>query len=492
MTRQVRRLALCLLWAAIAAGGSAWLAQARLTQLREGFETDARIVHRLLSQQAVQNDAILDSLNLLQPAADGSNAAQRLPSVYPRILRVLVHRGGDRWSGERQPTLDAGLATSRTTRRTALVRGDFSDGRYWLVLAGQPASFALQLDLRATVPWDQWPMDPSTSQVRVLLSHAGQELVLQPGSSTRSGWHYAFAKTLASPSQPFEVQASRDVGWDALPWWAMVGWSLASAVAMAAWEASRRQREARRRAEELLRLGQVARLNTMGELAAGMAHELNQPLTALLANAQATQRLLREETPDLETAQSAIAQAVLQARRAADVVGRLRRLVERPDHPGTIRPIALAEAAQEALHLLAPELERRAISAQLQSGQDLPDALADPVALQQIIHNLLMNAAQALESVPESDRKILLQITRCSEKQLQLSVRDQGAGLSAAARERLFEPFYSTRSGGLGLGLPLCESLAQSMGASLTLAQESSEKGAEFLLLLPSAEPLQP
>ena len=88
---------------------------------------------------------------------------------------------------------------------------------------------------------------------------------------------------------------------------------------------------ARQRAEELLRLGQVARLNTLGELAAGMAHELNQPLTALLSSTQAAQRLLADDPPDLDTAQTAMARAVEQARRASTVVGRLRRLVERPD-----------------------------------------------------------------------------------------------------------------------------------------------------------------
>ncbi len=490
MTSRVRRLVLVMCWALLAVGGAAWLAQTRLTQLREAFETDARIVHRLLSQQSVQNDAILASLALLQPATDGTDAAQRLPSVYPRILRVLVRREGRPWPDTLQPALEAALLSSQQARGPALGHGDFGSGRYWLVQAGQPASFALQLDLRATVPWDEWPMDPAASPVRVLLAYDHQRVVLQPGRSLPHGWHYGFSKTLASPGQPFEVQATRDVGWGELPWLAMLAWATATAAAMAAWLAARRQRVARRRAEELLRLGQVARLNTLGELAAGMAHELNQPLTALLASTQATQRLLREEPPDLETAQTAMAQAVRQARRAADVIGRLRKLVERPD-PSSAAPVSLQVAAQDALHLLAPELQRRAITTELHAEAGLPDALADPVALQQIIHNLLMNAAQALEHTPKAQRRIVLLMARHGAAQLLLSVRDHGPGIAVVDRERLFEPFYSTRMGGLGLGLPLCESLAQSMGGSLVLAPASATEtnsGAEFLLTLPASE----
>lgn len=270
----------------------------------------------------------------------------------------------------------------------------------------------------------------------------------------------------------------------------MLAWALITAAAMAAWMAARKQREARRRAEELLRLGQVARLNTLGELSAGMAHELNQPLTALLASTQATQRLLREPSPDIATAQAAMEQAVQQARRASDVVGRLRKLVERPDH-SSAAPVSLQAAVQDALHLLAPELQRRAIATELHAEAGLPRALADPVALQQIIHNLLMNAAQALENAPQAQRKIVLRLVRKSAvgaAQLQLSVRDTGPGIATADREHVLEPFYSTRAGGLGLGLPLCESLAQSMGGSLVLAPaKETHGGAEFLLTLPAA-----
>ena len=248
---------------------------------------------------------------------------------------------------------------------------------------------------------------------------------------------------------------------------------------------------ARQRAEELLRLGQVARLNTLGELAAGMAHELNQPLTALLSSTQAAQRLLADEPPDLPDlpmAQTAMARAVEQARRASTVVGRLRRLVERPDLAGQAQPLPLAAAVQDVLHLLEPELARRGITPEVSAAPDLPPVRAEPVALQQIVHNLLMNALQALEQVPPAERQLALRLERPDAAHVALSVRDHGPGVPPEARAHLFEPFYTTRTGGLGLGLTLCESLAQAMGASLSLAP-STGRGAEFVLTLPAAAP---
>ena len=243
-----------------------------------------------------------------------------------------------------------------------------------------------------------------------------------------------------------------------------------------------RQRTARRRAEELLRLGQVARLNMLGELAAGVAHELNQPLTAVLANTQAAQRLLSEDPPDQATARTAMGQAVAQARRAVDVVGRLRRLVERPEAHGTSHRVDLADTLRRALHLLEPECLRRGVVPQLRAPEPV-FVQADPVALDQIVHNLLMNALQALESVDVVNRTMTVSVTR-QGAQGALQVADTGPGIPPELLPRLFEPFFSARQGGLGLGLTLCETLASGMDGSLTAANRP-EGGALFCLRLP-------
>ena len=503
-------LAALLVWALVACVGAAWLASARLAQLHAAFETDARIVHRLLSQRVVQHDAVMSMLALLQPpaaqgAAPAADAAAtstsasavapaatlpRLPSVYPQILSVLQRPADGAWPAALQAPLAAAEAASRTTGRPEMALADLPAGRFYLVLAGTPASHALQIDLRATVPQDEWPMDMATSPVRVTLEHGGAAFVVQPGRwAAGPGWAYEFHKLLAAPSQPLDVVARRKVGLAELPWLAMLGWCALTAALWAGGVAWWRQRVARQRAEELLRLGQVARLNTLGELAAGMAHELNQPLTALLSSTQAAQRLLADEPPDLTTAQTAMARTVEQARRATAVVGRLRRLVERPDLAGQAQPLPPAAAVQDVLHLLEPEMAQRGIAPTVAVAPDLPAVLAEPVALQQIVHNLLMNALQALDQVPQPERQLALRLWMPDAAHVALSVRDHGPGVPPEARAHLFEPFYTTRSGGLGLGLTLCESLAQAMGASLVLAPASAAdgRGAEFVLTLPAA-----
>lgn len=474
--------------AVLAAAGAVVIARQAIDGQRALFETDARIVHRLLSQQVVQHDAILDTLALLQPAPGVSAPEQRLPSLYPHILSVQRRERDAAWS---DPDLAAAEQRSAQDRRPALARPDLASGRYHLVLAAQPTAYALTIDLRGMVPWDEWPMKVDSSPVRVMLEHQGQRHELQRGDTGAlagsGGWRFEFRKHLAAASQPFDVVAERRLGWAQLPWGLMLAWTALVATALTLGAQWQRQRTARQRAEELLRLGQVARLNTLGELAAGMAHELNQPLTAVLANTQAAQRLLAEDPPELDTARQAMAQAVDQSRRAAEVVGRLRRTVERPGTPdgspvSAALPLDLAEAARRAVHLLEPECRRRGVVPQVQA--DAPVLVSgDPVAVDQIVHNLLMNALQAMDAAPEARRALQLTLRRDGDA-VELAVADRGPGIAPEALPRLFEPFFSTRDGGLGLGLSLCETLAQGMGGSLAAANRP-DGGAVFTLRLP-------
>ena len=481
-----RQLGIAVAWCVITAVGCMALARVHLVQLREAFETDARIAHRLLSQRAVQHDAVMAMLALLQPPPGAAQPEQRLPSVYPQILAVEKRASGAAWADAR---LTSAETVSRALKRPQLAAADLERGRYFLVLAAEPTSYALQMDLSAVVPWSEWPMAPDTSPVQVTLEHDNQRFVLQPGRIGERGWQFRFYKQLATDSQPFDVVALRQVGWRELPWAWMAVWTLLVTGLMFAALALLRQRRDKQRAEELLRLGQVARLNALGELAAGMAHELNQPLTALLANTQAAARLLAEDPPELATARSAMTQAAEQARRASSVVGRLRRIVERPDVAAQLRPINLQEALNSALYLLEPELKRLAVVPQLAiaqtSSQASPIVLADTVALEQIIHNLLMNALQALGQVPAGERQLVVRLSAQGSLGL-TTVADTGPGIASAVMPRIFEPFFTSREGGLGLGLSLCETLASTMGGRLHAAH-NTPRGAVFTLSLPLA-----
>ena len=472
-------------WAALVAAGSLAVVRIDIAQRREAFQADARIAHRLLSQRAAQLEATLQTLTLLGPAVDRTDQPeQRLPAVYPQVLAVLRRDRGESWP---DPALQDAEDRSRAARTAAPGPIDAEGTGYPLVLAGEPSSFALRIDLQRMVPWDEWPL-ARDGPVRVALAHGGRTVILQPGQPVEAQpagltAGFVFAKPLTAPSQPFELQLHRATGPAQWPWRWLAAWAGFAALALAALAAWRRARTERHRAQEMLRVGQVARLNTMGELAAGMAHELNQPLAAVLANAQAAGRLLDDDPPELDIARHAIGQAAAQARRAADVVARLRRSVEAPDASRERRAVRLEAAVRNVLDLIEPETRRRGIQTTTQGHS--PAVLADPVALEQIVHNLLGNAIQAMDEVPADQRRIQLQVGTDRGMGV-LTVRDSGPGIAAEALAHLFEPFYTTRPAGLGLGLSLSESLAQAMQGTL-VARNVEPRGAEFRLALPLA-----
>lgn len=469
-----------LAWLAGLLLGCVWIVGNSLERQREAFETDARIVHRLLSQRAVQHDAILSMLVLLQSPGDATHPEQRLPAVYPQILAVKRRDAGQIWD---EPHFAAAEAQSRQARRPVLANADFANGNYWLLLAAD-TSYALKIDMRGLAPWGEWPMQPQTSPVSVALEISGQRFVLQAGRGDGASWRFGFSKHLATGSQPFDVVAAVHVGWAQLPWGWLLAWVVLITGLLAGLRVSWQQHEARRRAEALVRLGKIARLNALGELAAGMAHEVNQPLAAVLANTQAAKRLLADTPPDIATAQSAMADAAQQAQRAAEVVGRLRRSVESPEAVAEVKVVDLQAALSGALYLLAPQLQQCGVVPAVQAAAAV-HVQADPVALEQVIHNLLLNAMQALEHVPHGERALILSLN-ANDGQGVLSVRDSGPGINADVLPRIFEPFFTTREGGLGLGLSLCETLATRMNGSLSAAN-FAPRGAVFTLHLPLA-----
>ncbi|MES2960281.1 MAG: ATP-binding protein [Pseudomonadota bacterium] len=470
-------------WLLLAASGATWIARSELAAQREAFDTDARIAHRLLSQRAVEQDAILATLALLQPG-DDAHSAQRLPALYPQLIRVERRERGAAW-----PHADWGAAEAESARlqRAVLAQARLDRGRYILLRAAEPTGYALEIDIERMVPWGDWPL-AREGAVRAALVQADQQWILQRGHAAAGPWTFEFSKQLATESQPFDLRLSRTLGWSALPWGRIAIWLSAVALVLTLAAIVQRQRNARRRAEELLRLGQVARLNSLGELAAGLAHELNQPLTALLAGAQAAARLIADDPPDLATAREAMDHAAAQARRAADVVQRLRRTVEQPEHHAALRPVRLDHAVRNALYLLEPECRRHGVVPSVDGADDGPTVMADPIGLEQVVHNLLANALQALAQVPAAERRLALAITR-QNREAVFSVRDSGPGIAAENLARVFEPFFTTRAGaqgGLGLGLSLSQTLAEGFGGSLS-AGHAVPRGAEFRLTLPLA-----
>lgn len=467
-----RRLvwSVALIWLVLAALISALLVRSAIERARETFETEARIAHRLLSQRAVQHEAILITLRLLQPEAVQA-VAKRLAAVYPQLLDVRMV--------EAVQTGDGALAR--------LAKVDWEAGRFSIVAspeAGASLAYALDFSLPLMVPWPEWPFGSSaeTGTAEVALEIGDRRWILHPPQDARALLRFSFRKHLAAPSQPFDLVATRAFHWADLPWGTLalvwVLWAVLVMGALALW----RQCDQRRRAEALLRLGQVSRLNALGELAAGIAHELNQPLTAVLAGTQASRRLLDETPPELEAAREAMQQVVGQARRAADVVARLRRCIDRPGVRELV-PVDPAAVVRQVMQLLAPECARGGVAVSLPSPGTL--VIADAVALEQIVHNLSSNALHALAGTKAP--ALSWRIEALSGQRVGLFLRDNGPGLPPGVIERLFEPFVTASPDGLGLGLSLCETLAAEMNGALRHELPADGPGAIFVLELPAA-----
>jgi C4-dicarboxylate-specific signal transduction histidine kinase len=344
------------------------------------------------------------------------------------------------------------------------------------------------VDIHAMVPWDAWPLAPDGSPVRVALSLADQSLLLQAGrmrEASDSGWHLEARATLATPSQPFEVVAERHVDWGDLPWARMLCWSLLVALLLLATRALLRQRRDLGRAEDLLRLGEATRLSTLGELGVGMAHELNPPLAAMVSSTEAAQRHLGDDPPDVPMAQLALMEVVDQARQAAQVLQRIRHAAEQPDASAQQRDVDLQEEVRKVLNMLESEVRRCGVSPELRAQGPAFRVRAQPMALEQVLHSLLMNALQALELVPPAERRLWV-VLEADHTHGRMSLQDNGPGIRNEDLPHVFEPFFSTRNGGLGLGLSFSESLTTGMGGTL-MAFNRSPRGAEFVLRLPMA-----
>jgi PAS domain S-box-containing protein len=244
----------------------------------------------------------------------------------------------------------------------------------------------------------------------------------------------------------------------------------------------------RKRAEDALHaareaLVRVSRLTTMGELSTSIAHEINQPLAAISANANACRRLLVGPRPDLDEAREMVDDIANDAVRASEVIRRIRGLVKNaaPDRA----PVDINDALKEVLALARHELQRHEISVRTDLGSGLRPVMADRIQLQQVVLNLVMNAIDAMR--PMRDRTRLLAISsRLGDKgDILVSVEDSGVGLDPALRERVFDTFFTTKADGIGMGLSISSSIVRDHGGRLW-ADTGSSFGAVFRFTLPA------
>lgn len=239
----------------------------------------------------------------------------------------------------------------------------------------------------------------------------------------------------------------------------------------------------RRVREHAETLAHVTRLSTLGELSAGLAHELNQPLTAVVSHGQAALRLLAEPERDEAQVRRSVEATVTQAKRAATIIARLRTLVRRA--PTQTRPVDVNQVLDNVATLTRHEAERAGVALVVRPGTRPLIVRGDPVHLEQVLLNLVRNAVEAARGGPGAEVRLA---PRRLGARVEVEVRDTGPGLAGEVRDRLFTPFTTTKPGGLGLGLSLSHTLVQGMGGELR-GENAPGGGAVFTLALPLAAP---
>ena len=234
--------------------------------------------------------------------------------------------------------------------------------------------------------------------------------------------------------------------------------------------------EAQRETERLMRA------NLMGEVAATLAHELNQPLAAILGNAQAAQKFLERPEPDLDEFREILQDIVRDDKRARDIIANLRHMLK-GDRQET-QKVNLEAATRELLDFMGSELQRHSVKVQLISKGDIPEVCGGQVAIQQVIMNLLINAVRAIWDSQSPRREIRIHLAE-SQGGAEVVVRDFGPGIAEEIKQRIFEPFVTTKDDSMGMGLVVCTRIVENQGGRLT-AENPEGGGARFRVWLPA------
>jgi len=241
-------------------------------------------------------------------------------------------------------------------------------------------------------------------------------------------------------------------------------------------ETERRYREAQ------MELAHVNRVTMMGELAASIAHETNQPLAAVVTNAQAGLRWLQRQVPDLDEACRSLELIIDEGKRASDVIRRVRALANKSDIEKV--PLYVKDVVEEVMPLVQRELVSHGVSSHLEFAPGLPMVLGDRVQLQQVLINLVMNGVEAMQHIKDRPRELMIRSRQDETRRVLVSVTDCGVGIAADNVDRLFNAFFTTKRSGMGMGLSICRSIIEAHGGRLW-ATPNTPFGATFQFTLP-------
>lgn len=232
-------------------------------------------------------------------------------------------------------------------------------------------------------------------------------------------------------------------------------------------------------------LARISRVTMLGALSGSLAHELNQPLSAILSNAQAALRFLKSDQPDIEELREILTDIAKQDRRAADIIRGLRALLEK----GAVQQqtIKLDEVVDEVMSLLRSDLALHHVEAHVECAPGLAQTVGDRVQIQQVILNLVMNGTEAMSDLPPNERRLDVRIAPSADDSIELSIRDAGSGIPEDKLDTVFDAFYTTKRHGMGLGLTVCRTIVAAHGGRLWATNNDGGPGATFHLELKAA-----
>ena len=256
-----------------------------------------------------------------------------------------------------------------------------------------------------------------------------------------------------------------------------------SAIAVTAYLALRMTTAHAEAQDARAQLAHSSRVTALGELAASLAHEVNQPLTAIVTSGNACARWLSMDVPNVQRAAQAVQRIVDDANRASAIVGRVRQLAK--NAPPREEYVNVNDTIRDVLDLTAHELDASNVEIVATLADDLPHVPLDRVQVQQVLLNLILNSVEAMKTIADSVRRLDVSSARCRDGSVCVSVRDTGRGLSPGEFERVFDAFYTTKSGGMGMGLAISRSIIEAHRGRIWVTP-NERSGATFHFTLPS------
>ena len=263
-----------------------------------------------------------------------------------------------------------------------------------------------------------------------------------------------------------------------------VDWDGQAAVLCTYVDVTERNRALREAEQQRQQLAHIDRLNTLGEMAAGIAHEINQPLTAIVSRCGAARRRIDGDDPDLDKLRTALKVITQQAHRSGEIVQRMRELAKRRNEQCEI--IEIDALVQHCIEFAKMDGHMWDVRTHVDLQGNLPPVIGDPIQIQQVILNLIRNATDVMEHLPVAERRLTISVKRHDDSAVQVSVADCGSGISAETEANLFQPFFTTKELGMGMGLSICRSIVLAHGGQFWFTR-NPELGITFRFTLPMA-----